>query len=281
MKRILIFVLLASLASQGQNTRRSGNRPQQNAAQQKAMQQQQTAATAQAAAAAKVAAQEAKDDALWTTNFHQMPIDPLRRIGGLTVAANGAGWAKFWGKVVSTEPEGLLVAGSYSRGPRPPSMSGNGDDAAGGYTNVALAFSGTFLVTNFPQGRRSGDTIRIAEAWWARLSGVARISGTNVHRLDYGEAMVMTEEEKAAAKAAAQEAVENQRQALADKALKANQDAADKGDSYGQFRMGERYRDGDGVAKDPAKAREYFAQAAAQGDSQAASALQRLNGAAP
>ena len=40
--------------------------------------------------------------------------------------------------------------------------------------------------------------------------------------------------------------------------LKLNQDAANKGDSFGLMRMGERYRDGEGVEKDLTKAREYF-----------------------
>jgi outer membrane protein assembly factor BamB len=85
-------------------------------------------------------------------------------------------------------------------------------------------------------------------------------------------------------RAAAQEALEDKRQELEDKrrelqasAVKANQDAADKGDSYGQLRMGQRYRDGDGVAKDMSKAREYFAKAAAQGDTDAARALENMN----
>jgi hypothetical protein len=51
-----------------------------------------------------------------------------------------------------------------------------------------------------------------------------------------------------------------QEKALAAKnnALKSNQDAAAKGDSFGLMRMGERYRDGDGVEKDVSKARAYF-----------------------
>lgn len=40
--------------------------------------------------------------------------------------------------------------------------------------------------------------------------------------------------------------------------------------------MGERYRDGDGVAQDLRLAREWFAKAAAQGDKHAALELQKL-----
>ena len=61
------------------------------------------------------------------------------------------------------------------------------------------------------------------------------------------------------------------------KALKSNQDSADKGDAYGLLRMGERYRDGDGVDKDLAKAKEYFKKAVAAGSPTAAEELSKLN----
>jgi hypothetical protein len=66
------------------------------------------------------------------------------------------------------------------------------------------------------------------------------------------------------------------KQAVTDKVLKSNQDAADRGDAYGLFRMGERYRDGEGVTKDLAKAREYLAKAAAAGSTTAAGDLKKL-----
>ena len=61
-----------------------------------------------------------------------------------------------------------------------------------------------------------------------------------------------------------------------EKALKYNQELADKGDSYGLLRMGERYRDGYGVPKDLAKARDYFTEAVAAGSSSAADELSQL-----
>src|ERR1039458_1116485 len=66
------------------------------------------------------------------------------------------------------------------------------------------------------------------------------------------------------------------KKASAEKALKYNQDLADSGDAYGLLRMGERYRDGDGVPKDLAKAREYLAKAAAAGSTTAAGDLKKL-----
>src|SRR5579872_7084694 len=69
-------------------------------------------------------------------------------------------------------------------------------------------------------------------------------------------------------------ASEKKKTELSLKALKFNQDAADRGDAYGLFRMGERYRDGDAVPKDLAKARSYFERSAQSGNSSAALALQ-------
>ncbi len=60
-------------------------------------------------------------------------------------------------------------------------------------------------------------------------------------------------------------------------ALKSNQDQAAKGDSYGLLRMGERYRDGDGVEKDLAKAKDCLTKAAAAGSPTAADELSKLN----
>jgi hypothetical protein len=64
--------------------------------------------------------------------------------------------------------------------------------------------------------------------------------------------------------------------AAAIKALESNQALAEKGDAYGLFRMGERYRDGEGVPKDESKAREYFQKAAAKGHLSAANALKKF-----
>jgi hypothetical protein len=62
------------------------------------------------------------------------------------------------------------------------------------------------------------------------------------------------------------------------KLLKSFQDMADKGDSYGLLRMGECYRDGDGVEKDLAKAKDYLTKAAAAGSPSAADELKQLPG---
>jgi hypothetical protein len=60
------------------------------------------------------------------------------------------------------------------------------------------------------------------------------------------------------------------------KALKYNQDLADKGDPTGLLRMGERYRDGDGVEKDLVKAKSFLQRAADAGSPTAAEELKNL-----
>ena len=78
---------------------------------------------------------------------------------------------------------------------------------------------------------------------------------------------------------AAEERKEKQRAlaAMQMKVLRLNQDQAAKGDPYGLLRMGERYRDGNGVPKDLAKARDYLSRAAAAGEPSAADELSRLD----
>ena len=62
--------------------------------------------------------------------------------------------------------------------------------------------------------------------------------------------------------------------------MKSDQAEAEKGDAYGLLRMGERYRDGDGVEKDSTKAEEYLTKAAKAGSPAAVRALADLQQAA-
>jgi TPR repeat protein len=89
----------------------------------------------------------------------------------------------------------------------------------------------------------------------------------------------LTPEQLAAQKAAQRAAAEKlaaDKKAGYERALKYNQDLADKGDAYGLLRMGERYRDGEGVDKDLKKAREYFTKALAAGSPEAEAELNKL-----
>jgi predicted Fe-S protein YdhL (DUF1289 family) len=61
------------------------------------------------------------------------------------------------------------------------------------------------------------------------------------------------------------------------KVVKWNQEQADKGDATGLLRMGELYRDGNGVPQDLNKAREYLTKAANAGSPGAADELSKLN----
>jgi hypothetical protein len=109
--------------------------------------------------------------------------------------------------------------------------------------------------------------------------GVTNYNGSVLELYDCGKVYhppppkPLTPEEIAAAKAKADAA----KKAAQVRALKGNQEDADKGDAYGLLRMGERYRDGDGVEKDLSKAREYLAKAANAGSSTAADELSKMN----
>jgi hypothetical protein len=116
-----------------------------------------------------------------------------------------------------------------------------------------------------------------------RIQGLAIQTGVFQHRTetleqwDYGldytpQPHKLTPEEVAAAKTQA-----DRKKATGDAAtLKFYQEQAEKGDAYGQYRMGIRYLEGDGVPKDLAKARDYLSKAAAQGNKEAAAELAKL-----
>jgi len=63
--------------------------------------------------------------------------------------------------------------------------------------------------------------------------------------------------------------------------LKWHQELAEEGNAYGEYQMGLRYRDGNGVPRDPNRAREWLKKAADQGDTEAASMLAKLAPAIP
>jgi hypothetical protein len=85
-----------------------------------------------------------------------------------------------------------------------------------------------------------------------------------------------SEEELAAARALKLSADAEKKAANTAKALKYNRELAGAGDAYGELRMGQRYRDGDGVARDLRLAREWLAKSAAQGDKTAQRELGEL-----
>ncbi len=125
----------------------------------------------------------------------------------------------------------------------------------------------------------SGSAKLVGKMTYTTVLGASR----TILKLDFGRpcnppaAYVAAKTEAARKAAAAQsEATQKKKAELGDKALKFNQEAADRGDAYGLFRMGERYRDGEGVERDLIKARDFFHRASQAGSSGAASALQNL-----
>lgn len=171
--------------------------------------------------------------------------DFYRILNGVTVSANSPGWVRFYGSVIAFDEQSVVVRGGFNH------------------------YEGIFYVRNFPESVAIGKKLDYAVSYHA-LPIAFRDQKIGPPRpiLDYGKVFVAP---KVSPEAQAKKKADN-----AAKALKYNQDLAEKGDAYGQLRMGERYRDGEGVAKDPRQAREWFAKAAAQGDPAAIKALAAL-----
>jgi TPR repeat protein len=146
----------------------------------------------------------------------------------------------------------------------------------------------TVAIRNGKSNITSGERLRIH----ATETGVFQYNGEPLQILDCGRELTKTErmekqqadyqvfkrveQEKAAREAMKARDIADKKQAAAARALKVNQDAAAKGDMFGLLRMGERYRDGDGVEKDLGKAREYLQKAADAGSPTAKEELANL-----
>jgi hypothetical protein len=193
--------------------------------------------------------------------------DPWRKVNG-TVVRTTASWMWFYGTVLEVQPTGIRVNGSYS------SLDGRQQGA----------LESEFFVANFPYQVAEGDVISGSDSYLALPAGVytyTTVLGGNrtIHELDYGVPCAApppppppSPEQIAAAKAKAASA----KKAADEKALKYDEDLAAKGDAFGLLRMGERYRDGDGVTNNLALARDYLQRAAKAGDSTAADELKKL-----
>jgi hypothetical protein len=206
-------------------------------------------------------------------------MDPNREVDGVVYRAEGIdeanGWVAFEGKVIEVQPGGIRLEGDYH-------------GARGG---IFYGPDAEFFVANYPYDVAEGESVGPSER--TLTFPLAKISGTytyataiggshTIRKLDYGKIWTpppLTPEQIAEQKAAAEkrkaEAAKKVEEAKA-RALKQNQDAADKGDAYGLLRMGERYRDGDGVPKDLDKARDYLTKASAAGSPTAAEDLKSL-----
>lgn len=181
--------------------------------------------------------------------------DPMREIGSKVVKVDDS-WFTINGVVEQVHPDvGVRI---------------RGDD---GYD---------FLVINFPykvaEGDRVGDRLLVFKALPVGTYeyNTAMKSTRTIHKFDYGQ--IWTPPPLTPEQIAAQKKKDAAEKKLAeDHALKFNQELAAKGDPYGLLRMGERYRDGDGVKTNLALARIYLQRAANAGSLQASNELNNLH----
>lgn len=207
------------------------------------------------------------------------PDDPWRIIDGKTNWAKGQNWYQLAGRVVEVQPHGIRVEGVYTD--RPGYLTHRLDD----YSDKK-----DFFIRDFPYAVAEGDVIGES----MNLTGVANgiysyptVLGASksLHEFVYGKPCGEPQESIDARKAAeaAETAKQNSKIEAAKKAkrdaaariLKWNQDQADAGDPYGLMRMGERYRDGEGVETNMNKAQAYFIRASALGNKQAEDDLEK------
>jgi hypothetical protein len=198
--------------------------------------------------------------------FYASVEHPWRVVGGVTNSVLAQGWVHFYGRVLGIESNRVHVEGRYS--------APFGREA--GY--------GDFFVLNFPYQVTENDAILDAPVHhMAKLSGIATcesVQGTprTIPNLDYGLVCDPPDPPKppSAAIAAMKDAAAQKKAEVAARTLKHHQELAEQGDPYGQYHLGLRYAIGDGVEKDLAKARDWLTKAAAQGQSEAAEELKKL-----
>jgi TPR repeat protein len=138
------------------------------------------------------------------------------------------------------------------------------------------------VITNYPSTKDlvTGHNLYVDAL---RTGNVRDEDGVRLEIFDFFNLQGYREDLAAKAQIVARQQVEKiriQNQAAkehaAEIALKSNQDAAAKGDVYGLLRMGERFRDGDGVEKDLVKARDYLQKAVDAGSITAKEELSKL-----
>jgi TPR repeat protein len=123
-----------------------------------------------------------------------------------------------------------------------------------------------FLVSGYPRPVSIGRVLSRND----RLVAYKSEMKEGLPTLEYGTVWVpeLTEEQKAQAAQA--------KSKTQSKVLAFHQELADKGDAYGEYKMGMHYLAGDGVDKDVAKARDWLGKSAAQGNQDAAAELAKL-----
>jgi TPR repeat protein len=184
-----------------------------------------------------------------------VPADPWRIMNDATNYARGTDWLQFEGQVVRvTADGGLMVKGWY------------GEPLGYLLAEQAGPANMLFIVSNFPRQVSVGQLFSRNDHLVALKAGAK----DTLPNLDYGKVYVpqLTDDQKAQLAQAKSKADA--------KVLAFHQDLADKGDAYGQYKMGMRYAKGDGVDKDLQKARDLLSKAAEQGNKDAADELTKL-----
>ena len=197
-----------------------------------------------------------------TTDFsvHPSPViaDPWRLIAGVVVKVDGT-WVAVSGTVAQVHPnEGIRVNGAIE----------------GVYQDK------DFFLVNYPYQVGEGDTLPNDSIYLVKPAGLytystAAGSTRTIRKYDYGTPCA--EPSKSPEQIEAEHKLDAKRKAQgAAAALKLNQEQAAKGEAYGQLRMAERYRDGDGVETNLVTAKLLFIASANQGDATAARELALL-----
>lgn len=205
-----------------------------------------------AAPAPDPGADQAKQVEYYQKSF--VPADPWRIVNGATNFAKGADWVQFEGRVTQVSSDGLVVQGWF------------GEPLCYMLPNNGNATTGSFLLSNYPRNAGVGQTFSRNDRFVALKTG----DKNGMPNLDYATVYTpeLTDDQKAAAVQA--------KSKTDAKVLAFHKELADKGDAYGQYKMGMRYLTGDGVDKDIAKARDLLSKSAAQGNKDAATELAKI-----
>ncbi len=183
-----------------------------------------------------------------------VPADPWRIMNDKTNYAKGGDWCQFEGRVVQVFPSGIELRGWFGE----PLL----------YMLQTDVPNELFFLTNYPRPVTVGQLLSRSDRLVALKAGTTPAG--NLPNLDYCTvwAPAQTDEQKAKAAQAKNDA--------GAKVLAFHQELADKGDPYGEYKMGMHYLNGEGVPKDLEKARDMFSKASAQGNKDAATELSNL-----
>jgi hypothetical protein len=181
-----------------------------------------------------------------------------REVEGETNSVYGRDWRHFEGRVAQVHSDGMRVEGQLCR------LDGRDAERC------------EFFVVNFPFQVADGDVIASTNFHMGKLVAphtyaTAMGSHRTLRKLDYGRVVQLPAPPEAPPPSAHALAERKAKQAGA--VFEFYRVQAEGGDALAQFRLGELYRDGNGVDRDPLKACVWFRRAVAQGHKGAEAAL--------